>query len=71
MYQTLDAIDGWAGRIGIWMRADFDVSDRKQARRTGMQGPLGEMFDHGACCLFLHAPPFLMFAQDAMLLILL
>ena len=22
--------------------------DRKQARRTGMAGPLGEMFDHGA-----------------------
>ena len=21
---------------------------RKQARRTGMAGPLGEMFDHGA-----------------------
>jgi len=50
MYQTLDAIDGWVGRIGLvrdtdW--ADVNVSDRKQARRTGMQGPLGEMFDHG------------------------
>lgn len=26
---------------------------RKQARRTGMAGPLGEMFDHGmGCCAF-------------------
>lgn len=24
-----------------------DQSCRKQARRTGMAGPLGEMFDHG------------------------
>lgn len=24
------------------------VENRKQARRTGMSGPLGEMFDHGA-----------------------
>ena len=52
--------------------ADFDVlSDRKQARRTGMAGPLGEMFDHGVCCLFSHVTLFLTFAQDAMLLILL
>jgi hypothetical protein len=26
----------------------FVVLDSKQARRTGMAGPLGEMFDHGA-----------------------
>ena len=25
-----------------------DLPQRKQARRTGMAGPLGEMFDHGA-----------------------
>lgn len=25
----------------------FDAIDGKQARRTGMAGPLGEMFDHG------------------------
>ncbi|KAH9170529.1 Choline/ethanolaminephosphotransferase [Lactarius sanguifluus] len=52
MYQTLDAIDGWVlelGRETDW--ADVNVSDRKQARRTGMQGPLGEMFDHGCDAL--------------------
>lgn len=47
----------------------FDVLDRKQARRTGMAGPLGEMFDHGVCCPFPGATPSLTFAQDAMLLI--
>jgi hypothetical protein len=25
----------------------MDAIDGKQARRTGMAGPLGEMFDHG------------------------
>lgn len=72
MYQTLDAIDGWVGLIGIGMRyglADVDVLDRKQARRTGMAGPLGEMFDHGVYCSFLDTTPSPTFAQDAMLLI--
>ena len=33
---------------------------RKQARRTGMAGPLGEMFDHGALtsCIFHFHQPF-------------
>ena len=48
---------------------DVDVLDRKQARRTGMAGPLGEMFDHGVCCPFPDATPLLTFAQDVMLLI--
>jgi hypothetical protein len=26
------------------------IGRRKQARRTGMAGPLGEMFDHGMRC---------------------
>ena len=26
------------------------IGRRKQARRTGMSGPLGEMFDHGMRC---------------------
>ena len=26
------------------------IGRRKQARRTGMSGPLGEMFDHGMHC---------------------
>jgi hypothetical protein len=57
MYQTLDAIDGSVGLFGIGDgRADVDVLDRKQARRTGMAGPLGEMFDHGMCCPFPDAP---------------
>ena len=73
MYQTLDAIDGWVGLTGIgtWYGlADVDVLDRKQARRTGMAGPLGEMFDHGVYyCPFPDTTPSLTFAQDAMLLI--
>ncbi|KAH7886398.1 CDP-alcohol phosphatidyltransferase-domain-containing protein [Phlebopus sp. FC_14] len=35
----------WA--IGLFMYQSFDAVDGKQARRTGMAGPLGEMFDHG------------------------
>ena len=31
---------------------------RKQARRTGMAGPLGEMFDHGASRLFVNPDVF-------------
>ena len=27
--------------------AEMGLDERKQARRTGMAGPLGEMFDHG------------------------
>jgi hypothetical protein len=29
------------------MYQSLDAIDGKQARRTGMAGPLGEMFDHG------------------------
>ncbi|EIW87360.1 choline ethanolaminephosphotransferase [Coniophora puteana RWD-64-598 SS2] len=35
----------WA--VGLFMYQSFDAVDGKQARRTGMAGPLGEMFDHG------------------------
>ncbi|KAG6330161.1 hypothetical protein ID866_8929 [Astraeus odoratus] len=35
----------WA--IGLFLYQSFDAVDGKQARRTGMAGPLGEMFDHG------------------------
>lgn len=35
----------WA--IGLFAYQSFDAVDGKQARRTGMAGPLGEMFDHG------------------------
>lgn len=30
--------------------------DSKQARRTGMAGPLGELFDHGACSAVMRHP---------------
>ncbi|KAJ7508427.1 Choline/ethanolaminephosphotransferase [Mycena galericulata] len=33
--------------IGLFLYQAFDAIDGKQARRTGMAGPLGEMFDHG------------------------
>ncbi|VDB84302.1 unnamed protein product [Peniophora sp. CBMAI 1063] len=33
--------------IGLFAYQTFDAIDGKQARRTGMAGPLGEMFDHG------------------------
>ncbi|KAJ7894550.1 CDP-alcohol phosphatidyltransferase-domain-containing protein [Mycena leptocephala] len=33
--------------IGLFLYQSFDAIDGKQARRTGMAGPLGEMFDHG------------------------
>jgi ethanolaminephosphotransferase len=38
----------WA--IGLFMYQSLDAIDGKQARRTGMAGPLGEMFDHGMLC---------------------
>lgn len=57
LYQTFDAIDGCVSGSGL-RRSDVGLTDggrlgawetgRKQARRTGMAGPLGEMFDHGA-----------------------
>ncbi|KAF8491996.1 Choline/ethanolaminephosphotransferase [Russula emetica] len=34
----------WAA--GLFLYQTFDAIDGKQARRTGMAGPLGEMFDH-------------------------
>jgi len=33
--------------IGLFLYQSLDAIDGKQARRTGMAGPLGEMFDHG------------------------
>ncbi|KAI6012769.1 hypothetical protein F5J12DRAFT_718080 [Pisolithus orientalis] len=45
MYQSFDAVDG-QGLSPLLVRA-ADLWSRKQARRTGMAGPLGEMFDHG------------------------
>ncbi|KAH7105087.1 hypothetical protein BKA62DRAFT_691625 [Auriculariales sp. MPI-PUGE-AT-0066] len=35
----------WAA--GLFFYQSMDAIDGKQARRTGMAGPLGEMFDHG------------------------
>ncbi|KAG6887707.1 hypothetical protein C0995_013338 [Termitomyces sp. Mi166 len=37
--------DRWA--FGLFAYQSLDAIDGKQARRTGMAGPLGEMFDHG------------------------
>lgn len=36
---------------GLFLYQAFDAIDGKQARRTGMAGPLGEMFDHGCDAL--------------------
>ncbi|KAI0273977.1 Choline/ethanolaminephosphotransferase [Russula aff. rugulosa BPL654] len=36
---------------GLFLYQTFDAIDGKQARRTGMAGPLGEMFDHGCDAL--------------------
>ncbi|CAD6977284.1 unnamed protein product [Tilletia controversa] len=35
----------WA--LGLFLYQSLDSIDGKQARRTGMAGPLGELFDHG------------------------
>lgn len=35
--------------IGLFVYQSLDAIDGKQARRTGMSGPLGELFDHGTC----------------------
>ncbi|KIP05510.1 hypothetical protein PHLGIDRAFT_128827 [Phlebiopsis gigantea 11061_1 CR5-6] len=39
----------WAA--GLFIYQSFDAIDGKQARRTGMAGPLGELFDHGCDAL--------------------
>ena len=39
----------WA--VCLFFYQSFDSIDGKQARRTGMAGPLGEMFDHGCDAL--------------------
>ncbi|KAH9964108.1 Choline/ethanolaminephosphotransferase [Russula dissimulans] len=39
----------WAA--GLFLYQTLDAIDGKQARRTGMSGPLGEMFDHGCDAL--------------------
>ena len=50
MYQTFDAVDGYEHSSSF---ASFQSHfPRKQARRTGMAGPLGEMFDHGSSSRF-------------------
>lgn len=47
---TFVGTHSWA--IGLFAYQSFDAIDGKQARRTGMAGPLGEMFDHGQSYLF-------------------
>ncbi|KAF6753170.1 cholinephosphotransferase [Ephemerocybe angulata] len=37
--------------VGLFVYQSLDAIDGKQARRTGMAGPLGEMFDHGCDAL--------------------
>jgi len=37
--------------LGLFAYQSLDAIDGKQARRTGMAGPLGEMFDHGCDAL--------------------
>ncbi|KAI5454806.1 hypothetical protein NCC49_003689 [Naganishia albida] len=37
----------WSFSAGLFIYQSMDAIDGKQARRTGMAGPLGEMFDHG------------------------
>ncbi|KAK0525658.1 hypothetical protein OC835_005536 [Tilletia horrida] len=39
----------WA--LGLFLYQSLDSIDGKQARRTGMAGPLGELFDHGCDAL--------------------
>ncbi len=52
LYQSLDAIDGYVHTFSAKRQAhELVVECRKQARRTGMAGPLGEMFDHGCDAL--------------------
>jgi len=41
----------WTWGISLFMYQSLDAIDGKQARRTGMAGPLGEMFDHGCDAL--------------------
>lgn len=33
--------------LGVFIYQSLDAIDGKQARRTGSQSPLGELFDHG------------------------
>jgi hypothetical protein len=54
----------WA--IGLFAYQSFDAIDGKQARRTGMAGPLGEMFDHGQSCPFFREMSFHLCDQDVM-----
>jgi ethanolaminephosphotransferase len=35
----------WSAALGIWFYSVMDNIDGKQARRTGMSSPLGELFD--------------------------
>ncbi|KAJ8489961.1 hypothetical protein ONZ45_g13371 [Pleurotus djamor] len=42
-------LKSWAA--GLFFYQTLDAIDGKQARRTGMAGPLGEMFDHGCDAL--------------------
>ncbi|CED82236.1 sn-1,2-diacylglycerol ethanolamine-and cholinephosphotranferases [Phaffia rhodozyma] len=45
--QALPSWVYWSWGIGLFAYQSMDAIDGKQARRTGMAGPLGEMFDHG------------------------
>ncbi|KAI0299803.1 Choline/ethanolaminephosphotransferase [Russula brevipes] len=45
--------------IGLFLYQTFDGIDGKQARRTGMAGPLGQMFDHGCDALNTTVSPIL------------
>lgn len=48
------AIPGWllfVWAASLFMYQSLDSIDGKQARRTGMAGPLGELFDHGCDAL--------------------
>lgn len=53
MYQSLDAIDGYVSFPTFRQCLILTMRRRKQARRTKMAGPLGEMFDHGSLLLAL------------------
>eukprot|EP00920_Eleutheroschizon_duboscqi_P004361 GHVT01010060.1.p1 GENE.GHVT01010060.1~~GHVT01010060.1.p1 ORF type:complete len:429 (-),score=67.58 GHVT01010060.1:870-2156(-) len=41
--------------LGIFVHQTFDAIDGKHARRTGMQSPLGQLFDHG-CDIMVTVP---------------
>lgn len=52
VWLIVESMRSWA--IGLFAYQSFDAIDGKQARRTGMAGPLGEMFDHGVFCGYIY-----------------